>query len=118
MDGWQRIVVPVNEIPLSTAKQIEHMEPAVLLPQVTFWGAVQAVVWKDITLEWRTRQLLSIMVMFAIAVVVVFNFALETNLDAVRNVAAGSLPEAASAMKIFTDINQAEAWLARPLDQI
>ena len=38
--------------------------------------------------------------------------------DAVRNVAAGSLPEAASAMKIFTDINQAEAWLARPLDQI
>jgi hypothetical protein len=38
--------------------------------------------------------------------------------DAVINVAAGSLPEAASAMKIFTDINEAEAWLARPLDQI
>lgn len=38
--------------------------------------------------------------------------------DAVRTVAAGSLPEAASALKIFTDINQAEAWLARPLDQI
>ncbi len=38
--------------------------------------------------------------------------------DAVRNVAAGSLPETASAMKIFTDINEAEAWLARPLDQI
>ena len=38
--------------------------------------------------------------------------------DAIRNVAAGSLPEAASAMKIFADINEAEAWLARPLDQI
>ena len=38
--------------------------------------------------------------------------------DAIRNVAAGSLPEAASAMKIFSDINEAEAWLARPLDQI
>ncbi len=38
--------------------------------------------------------------------------------DAIRNVAAGSLPETASAMKIFTDINAAEAWLARPLDQI
>ena len=38
--------------------------------------------------------------------------------DAVSNVAAGSLPEAASAMKIFTDINEAEAWLGRPLDQI
>ena len=29
-----------------------------------------------------------------------------------------ALPEAASAMKIFTDMNEAEAWLARPLDQI
>ena len=38
--------------------------------------------------------------------------------DAIRNVAAGSLTEAASAMKIFSDINEAEAWLARPLDQI
>lgn len=38
--------------------------------------------------------------------------------DAIRNVAAGSLPETASAMKIFADINEAEAWLARPLDQI
>ncbi len=38
--------------------------------------------------------------------------------DAVRSVAAESLTETASAMKIFTDINEAEAWLARPLDQI
>ncbi len=38
--------------------------------------------------------------------------------DAVRNVAAGSLPEVASAMKIFIDINEAEAWLGRSLDQI
>jgi uncharacterized protein (DUF2384 family) len=28
------------------------------------------------------------------------------------------LAGAASAMKIFADINEAEAWLARPLDQI
>jgi hypothetical protein len=38
--------------------------------------------------------------------------------DVIRNVAAGSLPEAASVIKIFLDINEAEAWLARPLDQI
>jgi hypothetical protein len=37
---------------------------------------------------------------------------------AVRSVAALALPETASAMKLFTDINEAEAWLARPLDQI
>ena len=38
--------------------------------------------------------------------------------DVVRGVAAESLPEAASSMKIFSDINEAEAWLARPLDQM
>ncbi|MFZ5857804.1 MAG: hypothetical protein ACOYZ6_13310 [Chloroflexota bacterium] len=38
--------------------------------------------------------------------------------DAIRTVAALALPEAAAAMKIFTDINEAEAWLGRPLDQI
>jgi hypothetical protein len=37
---------------------------------------------------------------------------------AVREVAALALPETASAMKLFTDINEAEAWLGRPLDQI
>ncbi len=38
--------------------------------------------------------------------------------DAIREVAALALPETAAAIKIFTDINEAEAWLARPLDQI
>jgi len=38
--------------------------------------------------------------------------------EAVRNVAAMALPETAAALKLFTDINEAEAWLARPLDQI
>ncbi len=38
--------------------------------------------------------------------------------EAVRTVAALALPETAAAMRIFTDINEAEAWLGRPLDQI
>ncbi|NOH01501.1 MAG: hypothetical protein HND47_05765 [Chloroflexi bacterium] len=38
--------------------------------------------------------------------------------DGIRKVAALAETETASAMKIFTDINEAEAWLARPLDQI
>lgn len=42
----------------------------------------------------------------------------ETVDEAVREVAALALPASASAMKIFTDIDEAEAWLARPLDQI
>jgi hypothetical protein len=42
----------------------------------------------------------------------------ETVAEAIREVAALALPASASAMKIFTDIDKAEAWLARPLDQI
>lgn len=38
--------------------------------------------------------------------------------DGIIKVAALADTESASAMKIFTDINEAEAWLARPLDQI
>jgi len=38
--------------------------------------------------------------------------------SAIRDVAALALPESAAAMKLFTDINEAEAWLSRPLDQI
>ena len=37
---------------------------------------------------------------------------------AIREVAALALPETAAALKLFTDIDEAEAWLARPLDQI
>src|SRR5512140_2826425 len=38
--------------------------------------------------------------------------------DAIRKIAALALPETAAAVKIFTDMNEAEAWLSRPLDQI
>jgi hypothetical protein len=38
--------------------------------------------------------------------------------NAIRRVAALALPTSASAMKIFTDMDDAEAWLARSLDQI
>ena len=36
----------------------------------------------------------------------------------IREVAARALAGTASAMKIFADMNEAEAWLGRPLDQI
>ena len=37
---------------------------------------------------------------------------------AIREVAARALPETAAAMKLFTNLEEADAWLARPLDQI
>jgi hypothetical protein len=38
--------------------------------------------------------------------------------NAIRQVAALALPGTAAAMKLFTHIDEAEAWLSRPLDQI
>jgi hypothetical protein len=38
--------------------------------------------------------------------------------SAVREMYYRSLPETSAAIKIFSDINAAEAWLSRPLDQM
>jgi hypothetical protein len=38
--------------------------------------------------------------------------------EAMRKIAGLTLPETAAAMKIFTDMDEAEAWISRPLDQI
>ena len=38
--------------------------------------------------------------------------------EAIRDVAARAVPGSGAAMKIFTSLAEAEAWLARPLDQI
>lgn len=56
-----------------------------------FLTAVGAIVWKDLQIEKHTRQTVSVMVMFSLVTVVMFNFALETELDAARNVATGLL---------------------------
>lgn len=42
----------------------------------------------------------------------------EKAANAIRDVAALALAQSAAGMKLFTDIDEAEAWLARPLDQI
>ena len=42
----------------------------------------------------------------------------EKMIESIRNVASQALSETAAAIKIFSDINEAEAWLGRPLDQI
>ena len=57
----------------------------------SFLSAVSAIVWKDLRLEQHTRQTLSVMVTFSLVTVVMFNFALEADLAAVRNVATGLL---------------------------
>lgn len=56
-----------------------------------FWATVWAVFWKDLTTERHTRQMLSVMLVFALTAVIVFNFALFGDLSAAREVATGFL---------------------------
>lgn len=56
-----------------------------------FPASVWAIVRKDLALERRTKQILSIMFLYSLSVVILFNFALETNLAAAREVATGLL---------------------------
>lgn len=57
----------------------------------SFAASVWAIVWKDLQIERHTKQTMSVMIMFSLVTVVMFNFALEANLDAARNVATGLL---------------------------
>ncbi len=57
----------------------------------TFMSAVWSIVWKDMTMERHTRQLLSVMLFFSLVTVVVYNFALYGDLAAAREVSAGLL---------------------------
>ena len=53
--------------------------------------AVGAIVWKDIAAELRSRELLGSMLVFALLVILIFNFALELDLRTRQTVTAGVL---------------------------
>ena len=56
-----------------------------------FLKAMGAVVWKDLAAEWRSRELLSAMLVFALLVIFTFNFALELNAKERSSVTSGVL---------------------------
>ncbi len=53
--------------------------------------AVAAVVWKDLAAELRSRELLSAMLVFALLVILIFNFALELDVRTRQSVTSGVL---------------------------
>jgi heme exporter protein B len=57
----------------------------------SFGRAVAAVVWKDLAAEFRSRELIGAMLVFALLVVLIFNFALELDVRARSTVTAGVL---------------------------
>lgn len=56
-----------------------------------FLQAMFAVVWKDLAAEFRSRELLSAMLVFSMLVILIFNFALELDIKTRQSVTAGVL---------------------------
>ncbi len=59
--------------------------------RASFLRTVWAVIWKDLAAEMRSRELLSAMLVFALLVILVFNFAMELDVATRRSVTAGVL---------------------------
>ncbi len=57
----------------------------------SFLKAVGAILWKDLVAEFRSRELLSAMLVFSLLVILVFNFALELDIVTRRTVTSGVL---------------------------
>ena len=56
-----------------------------------FLRSVFAIAWKDLAAEFRSRELLSAMLVFALLVILIFNFALELDPATRRNATSGIL---------------------------
>lgn len=71
----------------------EISQPLVASPKPVagFLRAMLAVVWKDLAAELRSRELLSAMLVFALLVILIFNFALELDTKTRATVTAGVL---------------------------
>lgn len=66
-------------------------QPPVHRPRPGFVRTVFAMVWKDLSAEMRSRELLSAMLVFALLVIFIFNFALELTPNVRAEVTAGVL---------------------------
>jgi heme exporter protein B len=71
--------------------QAEPASQVMPVEKPSFFSAVLAIAWKDLTVERHTRQTLSVMLVFSLTAVIVFNFALYGDLAAAREVATGFL---------------------------
>jgi heme exporter protein B len=60
-------------------------------PPPAYLRALSAIVWKDLAAELRSRELLSAMLVFALIVILIFNFALQLDVEARSELTAGVL---------------------------
>ena len=91
--------MPSNSPALEAESSRIAARPAAALPQVSsrtarlkhYLRVVGALLWKDLRAELRSRELISSMLVFAILVILIFNFALLLDRTAREDVAAGVL---------------------------
>ena len=57
----------------------------------SYAGAVFAIAGKDLRAEWRSREMLSSMLLFSLLIVVLFHFAFESDREGMRRIAPGML---------------------------
>ena len=69
-------------------RETTRKTPAGMTP---FLSAMMAVIWKDLAAEWRSRELISAMLVFALLVIFIFNFALELDPSTRAGVTSGVL---------------------------
>jgi heme exporter protein B len=63
---------------MTHSQNAEPFQPAISRNRFSsFLKAIAAIVWKDLAAELRSRELLSAMLIFALLVILIFNFALE-----------------------------------------
>ena len=60
-------------------------------PKASFWLAVRAMVWKDMMVELRNKEIVASMFVFSLLVILIFNFSLELDKSSRENVATGVL---------------------------
>lgn len=53
--------------------------------------SVWTILWKDVRLEWRTKEALSGMLVFGLLVIVIFNFSFDPSAEEIRQFGAGLL---------------------------
>ncbi|MFQ5616773.1 MAG: heme exporter protein CcmB [Anaerolineales bacterium] len=57
----------------------------------SYFRALTSIIWKDLAAELRSRELISAMLVFALLVILIFNFALQLDARARANVTSGVL---------------------------
>lgn len=80
---------------LDATPSMEATEQSVVIHRRSRVGgylrAIGAMVWKDLTAELRSRELFSAMLVFALLVILIFNFALELDIRTRETVTSGVL---------------------------